>query len=124
MAAVKGPKKCHQRQRPYALFGEHSLIPEAEASHNPMASYPSGHAALGWGLALVLAELLPQHQDIILKRGFEFGQSRIIAGYHFQSDVDAGRLTASAVVARLHADDEFKALMKAAKHEFNKKSKK
>lgn len=49
----------------------------------------------------------PDRQDSILKRGYEMGQSRVICGYHFQSDVDAARLVASAVVARLHANDNF-----------------
>ena len=31
----------------------------------------------------------------------------VICGYHFQSDVDAARIVASAVVARLHANDAF-----------------
>ena len=42
-----------------------------------------------------------------MKRGYEMGQSRVICGYHFQSDVDAARLVASAVVARLHANENF-----------------
>ena len=46
------------------------------------------------------------------------GQSRVICGYHFQSDVDAGRLVGSAVVARLHANNEFMAQLNKAKQEF------
>lgn len=46
------------------------------------------------------------------------GQSRVICGYHFQSDVDAGRIVASAVVARLHANDDFNAQLAKAKVEF------
>ncbi|MBO4351599.1 MAG: phosphatase PAP2 family protein [Proteobacteria bacterium] len=123
MLAIKGPKKYHQRTRPYALFNEKSLLPEEEASHNPKASYPSGHAAIGWGIALVLSEINPNAQDELLKRGYEFGQSRVIAGFHFQTDVDAGRLVASATIARLHADSEFMSKLKSAKSEFKKHKK-
>ncbi len=56
----------------------------------------------------------------ILKRGFEMGQSRVICGYHFQSDVDAARIVASAVVARLHANDAFVKQLNKAKDEFSK----
>jgi membrane-associated phospholipid phosphatase len=35
------------------------------------------------------------------KRGFELGESRVICGYHWQSDVDAARIVGSAVVATL-----------------------
>jgi acid phosphatase (class A) len=48
------------------------------------------------------------------------GQSRVICGYHFQSDVDAARLVAAAVVARLHANEEFTLQLKKAKEEFAK----
>ena len=118
MLAVKRPKKHHQRPRPYSFFNEYSLLPEEEASHNPNASYPSGHSAIGWGVALVLSEVAPNAQDAILKLGYELGESRIIAGYHFLSDVQAARLLASATVARLHADPEFVSAMQAAKTEY------
>ena len=46
------------------------------------------------------------------------GESRVICGYHFQSDVDAGRLTAAGAVARLHADPGFIKQLNKAKKEF------
>ena len=117
--STKKGKKFFGRTRPYAYFNEVSLIPEAEATHNPNASYPSGHASMGWAVALVLSEIAPNAQDEILRRGYEFGNSRVIAGYHFESDVNAGRMAGSATVARLHADDEFLIYMKHAKAEYN-----
>lgn len=48
------------------------------------------------------------------------GQSRVICGYHFQSDVDAARLVASAVVARLRANENFMTQFGKAKQEFAK----
>ena len=48
------------------------------------------------------------------------GQSRVICGYHWQSDVDAARIVASGVVARLHANAEFQKYLTAAKKEFAK----
>ena len=80
-------------------------------------SYPSGHTARGWSLALVLAELNPDRQEEILKRGFEYGQSRVIVGAHWQSDVDMGRIVSAAGVARLHADDDFNEQLNRAKAE-------
>ena len=52
-----------------------------------------------------------------------YGQSRVIAGYHWQSDVDAARLVASAAVARLHTDKCFMKLMKKARREYKRLSK-
>ena len=63
--------------------------PEQQEELSTNGSYPSGHTAIGWATALVLAEINPDRQNEILKRGFEMGQSRVICGYHFQSDVDA-----------------------------------
>lgn len=116
--ATKKGKKYHGRLRPYAYFNEYSLLPEAEATHNPNASYPSGHASMSWAIALVLTEIAPNAQEQILRRGHEYGTSRVITGYHFESDVDAGRLAGSATVARLHADDDFLLYIKHAKAEY------
>ena len=108
------------RTRPYVYFGEPTLFPsdEEELSHN--GSYPSGHTILGWSAALLLTELRPECADSLLARGYMYGQSRVIAGFHWQSDVDAGRLAASAAVARLHADKRFQKLMKRARKEIAK----
>ena len=118
MSATSKPKTHHARTRPYAEFNEPSLIPNAEAKHNSHASYPSGHATISWAVALLLVEINPNAQDALLKRAYEFGESRVIAGYHYESDVAMGRLVASAAVARMHADSEFLADMTAAKKEF------
>ena len=83
-------------------------------------SYPSGHTAIGWATALVLAEINVDRQNEILKRGYEMGESRVIAGYHYQSDVDNGRIVAAGVVARLHADEGFQKQLEKAKKEFAK----
>jgi acid phosphatase (class A) len=81
------------------------------------SSWPSGHAMLGWTYALLLAEMVPAQAEAILKRGHDFGDSRVICGVHFQSDVEAGRTVASALVARLHADPAFAVDLAAAKAE-------
>lgn len=114
---TKKAKKHYNRKRPFVQFKEGTLVPEEEESHIFSGSYPSSHSATGWGIALVLVELFPEYQDAILKHGWEYGQSRVIAGYHYQSDVDAARLSASAVVARLHADQGFQKQIEKAKKE-------
>ena len=116
----KLPKEHYMRTRPYVFFGEPTIVPgdEEELSHN--GSYPSGHTILGWSAALLLTELAPEHADAILAVGYRYGQSRVIAGFHWQSDVDAGRLCASAAVARLHADPRFLSLMEKALKEYLK----
>ena len=115
-------KKEYMRRRPFVYFDEHTPVPDEERSLRYSGSYPSGHSVRGWGIALLLAEINPERQNDILERGYQYGQSRVIIGVHFQSDVDAARLVASAVVARLHADKEFEKQMKRAKREFKRLS--
>lgn len=62
---------------------------------------------LGWLYALVLSELNPDAEEDLLARAYQYGQGRVITGYHWQSDVEAGRLVGSAVYARLHNSKEF-----------------
>ena len=118
--AGKLPKNHYMRPRPYVFYDEPTIYPGDEAWLRTNGSYPSGHTILGWSAALLLIEVAPDRSDVILARGFEYGQSRVIAGYHWQSDVDAGRLVASADVARLHADKRFLKLMKKARKEYRK----
>ena len=108
------------RKRPFVQFGEPSLIAEAEQTAATTSSYLSVTAELGWGLALLLAEIAPERQNEILTRGFEIGRSRVIAGYNYATDVQASRVMAACVVAHLHADADFQKLIEKAKKEYGK----
>ena len=114
------PKAHYMRVRPYVYFGEPTIYPDDEEELRTNGSYPSGHTIRGWTAALVLSEVNPDSANALLARGYEFGQSRVIAGYHWQSDVDAARLVASAAVARMHADERFLELLEKAKNEMRK----
>jgi len=81
------------------------------------ASYPSGHSMTAWSWALILTELSPAKADPLLTLGRESGESRVICGVHFISDVEAGRTLAAGMVARLHSDPTFEADLAAAKRE-------
>ena len=109
------------RKRPYVQFNEPTPVPEDEESLRTNSSYPSGHTTMGWGIALILAELNPDRQNEILKRGFEYGESRVILGFHYQSDVDHARIITSTLVNRLHANDDFMKQLQKAKEEFKHK---
>ena len=110
------------RIRPFTHFNEPTPIPQDEEELKNNSSYPSGHTTIGWTIALVLAEINPAHQNEILKRGYEYGDNRVIVGFHFQSDVDNARLIASILFSRLHANDEFMKQLRKAKEEFLSKT--
>ena len=114
------PKATYMRTRPYVYFNEPTLVPQDEEELRTNGSYPSGHTIKAWGMALVLCEINPDAQDALYKLGYEWGQSRVIAGFHWQSDVDASRLLAAACYARLHTCKAYLDDMKAAQKEFKK----
>lgn len=113
-------KDHYRRVRPFVAHGDSTCSPQDEAVLRTDGSYPSGHSALGWGWALILAELVPDRADAVLRRGRDFGDSRLVCNVHWASDVDAGRLMASATVARLHGDSAFRADLDAARAELAK----
>ena len=111
-------KSQFMRIRPFVQFNDPTPIPEDEEELRSNSSYPSGHTAIGWSIALVLAEINPERQEEILARGFEYGESRVIVGFHYQSDVDHARIITSMLINRLHANDEFMRQLQKAKDEF------
>ena len=111
------------RERPYVRLNPRrnkTLLSDDEEAKKDITSYPSTNAEIGWGIALMLVEIMPRETaNDILTRGFEYGRSRIIAGYNYPSDVQAGRLWGSATLAHLHTMPEFQTLLQAAKDELN-----
>lgn len=111
-------KAKYKRKRPFDQFKDFSLIPANEAAAKTSSSYVSEYAAVGWAVALVLAEINIDRQDTILSRGYQFGESRVIAGYDYESDVECGRVVGMTTIARLHANDAFMAQLEKAKAEY------
>ena len=115
-------KRQHMRLRPYVYYKEGTLIPEKEEKHAGEGSWPSGHTALGWTTALLLIDINPAATDGIMTRAYEHGQSRVIAGYHWQTDVDAARLAASLLYIKLQGNERFQQQMAKARQEFKEKT--
>ena len=112
------PKAFYHRKRPFERFHEHMLTMYEEAELSGEGSYPSGHSQRGYAAALLLSEVNPANADTIMSRGFMYGESRVIAGAHWQSDVDASRLCAAIGVARLHTSPAFLEQLTKAQEEF------
>jgi len=110
-------KHRYNRTRPFMVNGEPTCTPDKEAGLAENGSYPSGHTSIGWAWALILAELTPDRGDAIVARGRSYGESRLVCNVHWHSDVLSGRFMGSAVVARLHADPQFRRDMDAARVE-------
>lgn len=114
---INAAKDAYARTRPYTTDRTLLRCDDPGPNVSTTGSYPTGHGAAGWAWALVLAELIPSHADAILQRGRDFGDSRVICGYHFPSDIEASRLVAAGAIARLHGDSDFRHALDAARRE-------
>jgi acid phosphatase (class A) len=110
-------KNKFQRTRPFVATSTATCTPGEESFLRKDGSYPSGHSAIGWGWALIIAEAAPDRADAILERGRAFGQSRVVCNVHWLSDTEEGRVMAAATVARLHGEQEFRSDLEAASRE-------
>lgn len=118
-------KSFFNRPRPFQRFALTHVCgadtaPQPELHPQGGSSYPSGHATFGWTLALALAEIAPDRAQAIMSRGREYGESRVICGVHFPSDVVAGEIVATAIVERLHTVSEFTHDLACAQQEFRR----
>jgi acid phosphatase (class A) len=113
---IGAAKDAFRRPRPFAEHqGPICVMPSEELTASP--AYPSGHAATGWLYALLLAEIDPSHAAAIMQRGRAYGESRVVCGVHYYSDIEGGRITASALVAALHGAPEFETDIASARAE-------
>jgi len=117
-AVVDPPKDSFNRPRPYVgVAGNPPICVPKTDSLARSASYPSGHATVAWAWGLILAELAPDRATEILMRARAIGESRIVCGVHYLSDVEEGRTNGSILVAALHSSPEFRADMERARAE-------
>ncbi|MBQ3738752.1 MAG: phosphatase PAP2 family protein [Bacteroidales bacterium] len=114
------PKAFYHRKRPFERFREHMLTVYEEKYLSGEGSYPSGHSQRGYATALLLSEVNPANADTIMARGYMYGESRVIVGAHWQSDVDASRLCAAIGMARLHTSPAFLEQLNKAQVEFQR----
>ena len=117
----KETKAFYHRQRPFERFDD-SMPSHEEDDLRGEGSYPSGHSLRGWGISLVLAQIAPARADEIFSRGWDYCNSRVIVGAHWQSDVDASRTAASIGFCALQNCPEYIAQMKKAQAEYAEKT--
>lgn len=118
-AATKAAKHHYQRPRPFMVNQQPTCTPDSEDGLRKSGSYPSGHTAIGWAWALILAEIDPQHATALLQRGRNYGHSRLVCNVHWHSDVLQGQRLGAATVARLHDDPQFSADLALARRELH-----
>ena len=111
------PKAFYHRQRPFERYGD--TMPSHEESFlRGEGSYPSGHSLRGWLIGLVLAQVAPERAEAILARSWDYCNSRVIVGAHWQSDVDNSRTAASVGFCVLQGCDRFRTQLLEAQREY------
>lgn len=113
-AAYSPAKAVYKRPRPLMDNDLHVCIARDPKVLATSWSFPSGHGAFGWAWALALAEAAPDRAPEILKVGLSLGDNRVVCGYHYPSDIEAGRTLGAAVYGAEHASPEFQADIVAA----------
>lgn len=116
----KETKAYYHRQRPFERFDD-SMPSHEEIYLRGEGSYPSGHSLRGWTISLLLAQIAPARANEIYKRGWDYCNSRVIVGAHWQSDVDTSRTAASIGFCALQGSEAFVIQMKKAQAEYVEK---
>jgi acid phosphatase (class A) len=111
---VEAAKLKFSRLRPYK-YPESNLRILKEAKNDDSPSYPSGHATYGMMVGLLLADMLPERRQDIMKRIEDYGYSRLISSVHFRSDVYAGEISGAAIVSSYLRRQEFRDAFEKAK---------
>ncbi|MER5600812.1 glycoside hydrolase domain-containing protein [Streptomyces sp. NPDC002265] len=118
---VDAAKNHYGYLRPYVrlgFVGDGGAVYESQdgsyGSLTTSGSYPSGHTYGGYEAGTVLATLLPELAPSILARTSEYGDNRVVLGFHYPLDVMGGRITGQATVAHRWADPEFRQLLMQA----------
>jgi acid phosphatase (class A) len=111
--ASSAAKKAFMRDRPWIVDpGIKTCTPHAPGPQKN--SYPSGHTSVGYAMAVVLASLAPGKSKAIMERARVFAENRIVCGYHFRSDDEAGKILGTLVANDLMRAPGFKAPYQAA----------
>jgi membrane-associated phospholipid phosphatase len=113
-AIVDSGKGEFRRQRPYIVD---TSLDSCKRNDDPLSSYPSGHTSMAFSMGETLARLVPEQAPALLARAARYGQSRIVCGQHFRSDVTAGQLLGGLIVERLMMKPKFQAAFADARRE-------
>jgi acid phosphatase (class A) len=102
--AIGPAKDRYNRQRP--VVEDPHVEPVVKAAN---ASFPSGTSAFAYGTAILLAAMVPENAAAIFARADTYAHNRIVAGVHYPTDVEGGRISASVIDNVLLHDPVFMA---------------
>jgi acid phosphatase (class A) len=91
--AVAMAKSYFHRPRPFVTDPDVKPIVRQPAN----ASYPSGHSTFAYVNAILLADMVPERAATIFDRAAIFAHNRVVAGVHYPTDIEAGRIAGSVI---------------------------
>lgn len=103
LVKARGP----QRARPAAR--DPRVRPSLSVEGHGANSWPSGRAAASRAWAGILSDLFPERADALALAAQRTGESRLIGGVHYPTDLAAGHWLADAFLARLRAHSAYRA---------------
>lgn len=113
-AAVVDPAKDFwKRPRPHMLDSRIEPIVKRSSS----GSWPSGHTTLGTLMGITLANMVPEKRAAIMARAWQYGDNRVVAGIHYPSDIEMGRIAGSVISQQLSQQQDFQQQYRQARDE-------
>ncbi len=106
-------KKAFNRPRPYMLDEQiHPLLKKSKSG-----SWPSGHSTIGYLMATVLGEMVPEKRNALFTRAAGYAENRLVAGFHYRSDTVMSRTGAALIAQKMEEQPDFNTEFDAAKAE-------
>ncbi|UDL95776.1 phosphatase PAP2 family protein [Lichenihabitans sp. PAMC28606] len=112
-AVVDPAKTAFARLRPHMVSDLIKPVVKLSTS----GSWPSSHAALGTLMGVVLGDMLPEKRTVIMDRAWTYAENRLVAGMHFPSDIEMGRIAGSVIAAFAMKQPQFQVDYEAARME-------
>ncbi|OWJ93976.1 acid phosphatase [Pseudomonas sp. A46] len=106
-------KHYYARPRPYERDDRvQPILPPPQGE-----SYPSGHTMDAYLTATLLAHMVPERRQALFERADAAAHSRVIAGVHYPSDLDGGRVAAAVLAGVLLTRAEIREDFELARQE-------
>ncbi|PSJ62805.1 acid phosphatase [Pseudaminobacter soli (ex Li et al. 2025)] len=112
-AVVDPAKDFWKRPRPHMLSDLVKPIVKPSTS----GAWPSGHTTVGTMMGIILADMVPEKRAEIMTRAWEYGHNRVVAGIHYPSDIEMGRIAGAVIASNLQHDSDFEKEYEEAKAE-------
>ena len=103
-----GVRRLTSRQRPFTVWNRVRVKP-CPGGRPEGTSFPAGHAATAALYAELLTQAAPELAAKFEERVTDYGESRLICGFHYRSDLAAGDKAGRAVAQALLQDRAFRA---------------